>query len=171
MVKQSLFLVGPMGAGKTTIGKLLAQELKLNFKDTDKEIEERTGADIAWIFDVEGEQGFRQRETQVLDELTQQMPPVVLATGGGVIIKSENRGFLCARGLVVYLKAGIDSQVERTSKDKKRPLLQNENPQQVLENLMQERQPLYEEVADLVMDTDVDSPKTIVKKIIAHLDS
>lgn len=171
MVKQSLFLVGPMGAGKTTIGKLLAQELKLNFKDTDKEIEDRTGADIAWIFDVEGEQGFRQRETQVLDELTQQMPPVVLATGGGVIIKSENRGFLCARGLVVYLKTGIDSQVERTSKDKKRPLLQNENPQQVLENLMQERQPLYEEVADLVMDTDVDSPKTIVKKIIAHLDS
>lgn len=171
MVKQSLFLVGPMGAGKTTIGKLLAQELKLKFKDTDKEIEERTGADIAWIFDVEGEQGFRQRETQILDELTQELPPLVLATGGGVVIKPENRGFLCARGVVVYLQASIASQVERTSKDKKRPLLQNENPQKVLEDLMQQRQPLYHEVADLVMDTDVDSPKMIVKKVMAHLNA
>lgn len=168
VIKQSLFLVGPMGAGKTTIGKLLAQELKLGFKDTDKEIEERTGADIAWIFDVEGEEGFRARETQILDDLSQ-MPPMVLATGGGIVMKPENRAFLCARGVVVYLQASIDSQVERTSKDKKRPLLQNDNPRQVLENLMAKRRPLYEEIADLVLDTDLDSPKTIVKKITAHL--
>ena len=127
--KQNVFLVGPMGAGKTTIGRFLAGELKLEFKDADREIEERCGADISWIFDMEGEEGFRRRETEVIEELAQDSG-LCIATGGGAVLKAENRTALMAHGIVVYLKTSVDQQVQRTSRDKKRPLLQTGNPRQ-----------------------------------------
>ncbi|MGK0441108.1 MAG: shikimate kinase [Pseudohongiellaceae bacterium] len=160
----NIFLVGPMGAGKSTIGRLLAAELRLNFKDTDKEIEDKSGVDIPWIFDMEGEEGFRLREADMLDELTQQ-DKILLATGGGVVIKSENRKALASRGQVVYLKTSIDEQVRRTSRDTKRPLLQNDDPRAVLTALMNERHPLYEEIADYVVETDGRSPKSVALEI------
>ena len=164
----NIFLVGPMGAGKTTIGRLLAAELGLPFKDTDKVIEERTGADIAWIFDVEGEAGFRDRESGILAELTE-CSPVLLATGGGIVLRDENRQFLRTRGFVVYLQTSVDQQVGRTSKDRKRPLLQTDNPRKVLQDLMDLRDPLYRSVADIVVLTDSRNPKTVAKEIAQRL--
>jgi shikimate kinase len=166
--KRNIFLVGPMGAGKSTIGRQLAQELHLEFVDSDAEIERRTGADIAWVFDVEGEEGFRVREEKIISELTENQG-IVLATGGGSVINKEVRNKLSARGFVVYLETTIDKQVARTQKDKKRPLLQNNNPREVLENLAQARNPLYEEVADLVVKTDDQSAKVVAKEIIDRL--
>jgi len=153
-----------MGAGKSTIGRLLAAELRLEFKDTDKEIEERSGVDIPWIFDMEGEEGFRKRETVVLEELTSQNE-VLLATGGGIVMKDENRRLLTTGGRVVYLYTSIDEQVRRTDKDKNRPLLQTENPREVLVELMDKRDPLYREVADIVFDTDRRSPKSVAQEL------
>ncbi|MGD8926504.1 MAG: shikimate kinase AroK [Thioalkalispiraceae bacterium] len=149
---QSIFLVGPMGVGKTTIGRQLAKLLGYEFLDSDHEIEAKTGATIAWIFDVEGETGFRQREQAMIDDLTRRRG-IVLATGGGAVINPENREALKQRGLVVYLKADVDELIKRTSHDKNRPLLQTENPRQKLEALIREREPWYLEVADLVFDT------------------
>jgi shikimate kinase len=149
---QSIFLVGPMGVGKTTIGRQLAKLLGYEFLDSDHEIEAKTGATIAWIFDVEGEAGFRQREQAMIDDLTRRRG-IVLATGGGAVINPENREALKQRGLVVYLKADVDELIKRTSHDKNRPLLQTENPRQKLEALIREREPWYLEVADLVFDT------------------
>jgi shikimate kinase len=166
----NVFLVGPMGAGKSTIGRLLAQALCLDFKDTDKEIEERSGVDIPWIFDMEGEQGFRDRETAVLEQLSRQ-DNLLLATGGGIIQRPENRKLLAANGRVVYLMTSIDEQVRRTSRDKKRPLLQSENPRQVLTELMDTRHPLYQEVADFVIDTDGRSPKSVAQELSTMLSS
>ncbi|MFV0476749.1 MAG: shikimate kinase AroK [Parahaliea sp.] len=163
-----IFLVGPMGAGKSTIGKYLAQHLKLGFADTDTEIENRTGADIPWIFDVEGEEGFRDREQQVVDELTQ-WDKLVLATGGGVVLRADNRRVLGGRGFVVYLHATIDEQVRRTRRDNKRPLLQNGDPEQVLRELMQVRDPLYRDIADLVIDTDGCSPRSVAQALVGQL--
>ena len=162
--KNNVYLVGPMGAGKSTIGRLLAAELRLDFKDTDKEIEERSGVDIPWIFDMEGEEGFRKRETVVLEELTSQND-VLLATGGGIVMKDENRRLLTTGGRVVYLYTSIDEQVRRTDKDKNRPLLQTEDPRSVLEALMEKRDPLYREVADIVFDTDRRSPKSVAQEL------
>lgn len=153
-----------MGVGKTTIGKFLAEELNYRFYDTDREIESRTGADIPWIFDVEGEEGFRRREGKVLDHLSQ-LKNVVLATGGGIILKEDNRLILTERGTVVYLTATIDKLVERTSKDKKRPLLQVKNPRRVLEETLLFREPLYREVADLEVSTDKKSSRIVAKEI------
>ena len=163
-----VFLVGPMGAGKTTIGKYLADHLKLSFADTDAEIEARTGADIAWIFDVEGEPGFRDREAQVVQEMTL-WDSVVLATGGGVVLRPENRSALGARGYVIYLHATVEEQVRRTQNDRKRPLLQNDNPEAVLRELMAVRDPLYREIADHVIDTDGCSPRTVAQRLVAQL--
>ena len=165
-----VFLVGPMGAGKTTIGRLLAQHLKLDFADTDKEIEDRTGADIAWIFDVEGEEGFRNREVQVVEEMTQS-PSILLATGGGVVLNSENRRALAARGFVIYLYASIEEQVKRTSKDNRRPLLQGEDSETVLRELMAVRDPLYREIADHVIDTDGCSPRTVAQRLVEQFEA
>ena len=157
-----------MGAGKTTIGKYLAQHLKLQFADTDTEIEVRTGADIPWIFDVEGEEGFRNREQQVVEELTL-WDDVVLATGGGVIIRPQNRQALGARGYVVYLHATVDEQVRRTRRDRRRPLLQNGDPEEVLRSLMAIRDPLYREIADHIIETDGCSPRTVAQRLVREL--
>lgn len=160
----NVFLVGPMGAGKSTIGRLLASDLRLEFKDTDREIEERSGVDIPWIFDMEGEQGFRIREASVLAELSQ-CDHVLLATGGGIVLSPENRRVLGTNGRVVYLMTSIDEQVRRTNRDKKRPLLQTEDPRKVLTELMAVRHPLYEEVADYTIDTDGRSPKSVAQEL------
>jgi shikimate kinase len=153
-----------MGAGKSTIGKLLSLELDRPFFDSDKVIEERAGANIPWIFDVEGEAGFRERETAVIDDLTAQSD-IILATGGGVILKPENRKYLSERGSVIYLKTSVELQIERTRRDKNRPLLQTEDPTQVLKNLMDIREPLYMEVCDHVVATDKRNPKLVVSEI------
>ncbi|WP_299006335.1 shikimate kinase AroK [uncultured Shewanella sp.] len=166
--KRNIFLVGPMGAGKSTIGRHLAQMLHLEFHDSDQEIENRTGADIAWVFDVEGEEGFRVRETQVVADLTEKQG-IVLATGGGSIQSKEIRNNLSARGIVVYLETTIDKQVARTQRDKRRPLLQVEDPREVLENLAAIRNPLYEEIADVIVKTDEQSAKVVANQIIDQL--
>ena len=163
-----IFLVGPMGAGKSTIGKYLAQHLKLQFADTDTEIEERTGADIPWIFDVEGEAGFRDREQQVLEEMTLR-DHIVLPTGGGVVMRPENRQALGSRGYVVYLHATVDEQVRRTRRDQRRPLLQKGNPEEVLRNLMAIRDPLYREIADHIIETDGSSPRAVAQRLVREL--
>ncbi|ABV38869.1 Shikimate kinase [Shewanella sediminis HAW-EB3] len=166
--KRNIFLVGPMGAGKSTIGRHLAQMLHLDFHDSDQEIESRTGADIAWVFDVEGEEGFRVRETQVVADLTEKQG-IVLATGGGSIQSKEIRNNLSARGIVVYLETTIDKQVARTQRDKRRPLLQVDDPREVLENLAATRNPLYEEIADVIVKTDEQSAKVVANQIIEQL--
>ncbi|MDR8526085.1 MULTISPECIES: shikimate kinase AroK [Shewanella] len=166
--KRNIFLVGPMGAGKSTIGRHLAQMLHLEFHDSDQEIENRTGADIAWVFDVEGEEGFRNRETQVVADLTEKQG-IVLATGGGSIQSKEIRNNLSARGIVVYLETTIDKQVARTQRDKRRPLLQVEDPREVLEKLAEVRNPLYEEIADVIVKTDEQSAKVVANQIIEQL--
>ena len=164
----NLFLVGPMGVGKTTIGRVLADSLGLEFFDSDREIEASTGADIPWIFDMEGESGFRIRETRMIEQLTQNKN-IVLATGGGAVISAENREWLKGRGVVVYLRAPISQQVERTSRDKTRPLLQTPNPEQKIRELMEIREPLYQEVADMVVDTYRRNPKTVSQEICKQL--
>lgn len=163
-----VFLIGPMGAGKTTIGKYLAKQLNLQFADTDTEIESRTGADIPWIFDVEGEQGFRDREQQAVEEMTQ-WDSVLLATGGGVVMRQENRRALAARGFVVYLHATVGEQIRRTHRDRRRPLLQTGDPEGVLRDLMAVRDPLYREIADHVIDTDGFSPRTVAQRLAREL--
>ena len=163
-----IFLVGPMGAGKSTIGKYLAQHLKLRFADTDAEIEARTGADIPWIFDVEGEAGFREREQQVVEEMTL-LDDVVLATGGGVVIRPENRQALASRGYVVYLYATVEEQVRRTRRDRRRPLLQKGDPEEVLRSLMASREPLYREIADHIIETDGCSPRSVAQQLVREL--
>ncbi|AEA96662.1 shikimate kinase I [Alteromonas mediterranea] len=166
--KRNIFLVGPMGAGKSTIGRHLADELHLDFFDSDQEIERRTGADIAWIFDLEGEDGFRAREENVINDLTDKQG-IVLATGGGSIVTKAVRNRLSARGIVVYLQTTIDKQVARTQRDKRRPLLQNEDPEQVLRDLAEMRNPLYEEVADYIVDTDDQSARAVANQIISKI--
>jgi shikimate kinase len=166
--KRNIYIVGPMGAGKSTIGRHIAQQLHLEFFDSDNEIEERTGAEISWVFDVEGEEGFRVREADVIDDLTQKQG-IVLATGGGSILSKEVRNRLSARGLVVYLETTIDKQLARTQRDKRRPLLQTDKPRQVLEQLAEIRNPLYEEIADITVRTDEQSAKLVAKEIIDRL--
>jgi shikimate kinase len=166
--KRNIFLVGPMGAGKSTIGRHLADELHLEFFDSDQEIERKTGADISWIFDIEGEEGFRKREADMITELTDQQG-IVLATGGGSIINATVRNRLSARGIVVYLKTTIDKQVARTQRDKRRPLLQKDDPEVVLRKLAEERDPLYEEVADYVVDTDEQSARAVANQIMQKI--
>ncbi len=159
-----------MGAGKSTIGRLLAKELRFPFKDSDKEIEQRTGANIPWIFDVEGEQGFREREQSVIGELCQ-LQGVVLATGGGAVMRPENRSALRAGGRVVYLHTSVEQQLDRTSRDRNRPLLRTLNPGKVLADLMAIRDPLYREIADVVVETDERPPRLVVQEILERLDA
>jgi shikimate kinase len=164
----SFFLTGPMGAGKSTIGRQLAKQLGLPFHDSDHEIEARTGVDIPLIFELEGEAGFRKRECLVIDELTQ-LPEIVLATGGGAILDPVNRAHLSSRGTVIYLHASVKQQLKRTRMDKNRPLLQTDNPRARLEELMARRDPLYREIANLVIDTDGMRVRDVVSKIVQML--
>lgn len=168
--KRNIFLIGPMGAGKSTIGRQLAQILGMDFLDSDSVIEERAGADIDWIFDLEGEAGFRKREERILNELTQAQG-LVLSTGGGSILSKDNRNVLSARGIVVYLETTVDKQFERTQRDKKRPLLQTEDPYQTLVELAKVRNPLYEEIADITIKTDEQSAKVVANQIIEMMDN
>ena len=158
-----------MGTGKTTVGRQLSRKLKMEFYDSDRVIEERTGVDIPLIFDKEGEAGFRARETAIIDELTQKKN-IVLATGGGAILNAENRNHLINRGTVFYLKSNLQTLVERTSKDKNRPLLQTAEPVEVtLKRLLEQRGPLYEETADYVIETANNSIHNVIQAIIKHL--
>lgn len=162
------FLVGPMGAGKTTIGKMLAEELRLTFKDADREIEARSGVDIPWIFDAEGEDGFRRREAAMIQELSE-LDSAVISTGGGAVLLPENRTLMAARGVVIYLHTTVEEQVRRTAKDRKRPLLANDNPEDTLRKLMAIRHPLYEEIADIQITTDTRGPKTVVQSLCRQI--
>lgn len=164
----AIYLVGPMGAGKTTIGKLLAKQLDREFVDCDWYIAEQTGADIPWIFEKEGEAGFRERETKALTELTA-IPKIVLATGGGAVEFEQNRQLL-RQGFVIYLNATVEVQLARTKKDKNRPLLQNSNPKQVLEMLYARRHPLYEQVADMIVPTGKMYPRQMAMDILQRLE-
>ncbi|MCG8487614.1 MAG: shikimate kinase AroK [Candidatus Thiodiazotropha sp.] len=161
---QNLFLIGPMGAGKTTVGRQLAEHFRKEFIDSDLEIQRRTGVDIPTIFEFEGEQGFRQREQEVIDELTRR-DEVVLATGGGAVIKEQNRKALSSRGLVIYLHCTVEQQFERTHRDKNRPLLQTDDPMAKLKSLMAERDPLYRQTADLLISTEGRNTQAVVQDI------
>lgn len=169
--KRNIFLIGPMGAGKSTIGKQLSIQLNMEFYDSDREIEKRTGADIGWVFDVEGESGFRKREKKIIDELTQKKG-IILATGGGSVLSNTISKFLSSRGIVIYLKTTISKQILRTQKDKRRPLLQvnNLSLREVLENLKKIRNPLYKKISDITLSTDEKSVKSVVFKIVKLLE-
>lgn len=165
---RNLVLIGPMGTGKTTIGRLAASELGWVFVDTDKEIEARCGADIPWIFDVEGEAGFRARETAVLTEMLGR-EQVVIATGGGVVSQPCNRELLGQAGHIVYLHTSAEQQYERTRQDTRRPLLQTADPLRTLRRLMAEREPHYRALAHFTVDTDRKRPRTVAKDIAASV--
>jgi len=164
----NVFLVGLMGAGKTTVGRALAKKLDKQFIDSDHEIEARSGVSIPVIFEIEGEAGFRQREADVIRNLTAR-EDIVLATGGGAILRPENRELLKSRGTVVYLRADINQILQRTAKDKNRPLLQSGDPRQKLEQLSSEREPLYREVAHIVIDTGRPNISSLVQVILTQL--
>jgi shikimate kinase / 3-dehydroquinate synthase len=164
----NIFLVGLMGAGKTTIGRLLARKLGKRFVDSDHEIEARTGASIPWIFEIEGEASFRRREADMIRELAGQHG-LVLATGGGAVLDAGTRALLAERGTVIYLRAGINSILQRTSHDRNRPLLQTPNPRGKLEELTAQREPLYREVADLVIDTGRPNVQSMVHAILEQI--
>ncbi len=157
-----------MGAGKTTIGRILARKLGKRFIDSDHEIEARTGASIPWIFEIEGEESFRRREAEVIRDLTAQ-DGIVLATGGGAVLDPRNRAYLKERGRVVYLRANVSSIMLRTAHDKNRPLLQTADPRKKLEELTAQREPLYREIADLVIDTGRPNVQSMVQTILAQL--
>jgi len=166
---QNLFLVGLMGAGKTTIGRLLARRLKRPFYDSDHEVEHRCGVEIAVIFDIEGEAGFRVRESQVIAELSA-LDGIVLATGGGAVLDPENRRRIAARGTVVYLHALPAELYQRLRDDRRRPLLATPDPRLKLEQLYAQRDPLYREVADCVVDTGRQSAPMFVRELLERLD-
>ena len=155
-----------MGSGKSTVGKIISDEMFLNFFDTDEEIESRTGASIDWIFDLEGEAGFRKRESDILSEMVEKNS-IVLSTGGGIILSDNNRELLSSRGTVFYLSTPILTQVERTAKDKDRPLLKDGDPEEILTKLHNEREALYEMVSDHVVDTENKSSKEVASEIIS----
>lgn len=165
---QNLFLIGPMGAGKTTVGRQLAEMLRMEFLDSDQEIQRRTGVDIPTIFEFEGEQGFRNREQNVIDELTAR-EGIILATGGGAVLRDSNRQFLSSRGFVVYLHCTPEQQYERTFRDRNRPLLHTEDPLDKLRSLMQIREPLYRQIADAVVSTEGRNTQSVVREIMSRL--
>lgn len=169
--RHSVFLIGPMGSGKTTVGRRLAQRLGLEFLDLDLELQQRCGVEVAVIFDIEGEAGFRRRESTLLDKLSRRKD-LVLATGGGSILDPDNRRMLTERGLVVYLRTSVDQQIERLERDKQRPLLQAPDRRKRLEGLAAQRNPIYEACADLIVDSTRIAPmamaRTVERAIRAH---
>ena len=165
MPHSSIYLIGPMGAGKSTIGRLLAKSLGYQFIDSDKEIENKTGVSIPLIFEYEGESGFRKREAEVIAEVTEH-EPIILATGGGAVLLPDNRLRLRSNGFVVYLYCPVNKQLERTHKDPNRPLLKTDNPRQKLIELFELRDPIYRELADCMVDTGQSSSRHVVKQII-----
>jgi len=165
---ENIFLVGPMGSGKTAVGRQLAARLGLEFIDCDAEIEARTGVDIPLIFEKEGEPGFRIRERDVLDELSG-LSGVLVATGGGAVLDPDSRARLRSRGCVVYLRTSVNQQLARTRRSGHRPLLRNPDPLGTLERLMQVRAPLYEELADITVDTDARKVRSVVDEIARRL--
>ncbi len=167
-MQQNIFLVGLMGSGKTTVGRLLAKRLGMRFVDSDHEIEARTGATISWIFEIEGEDSFRRREVETIDDLTSQ-DGVVLATGGGAVVHPENRKNLKTRGTVIYLRATVNNILQRTMHDKSRPLLQTENRRQKIEELARPREKFYSEVADIIIDTGRPNVHAMVQTIMNQL--
>jgi shikimate kinase len=170
VINGNIFLVGPMGAGKSTIGRYLAKTLKRVFYDSDREIEKRTGVSISWIFEREGEAGFRVREQKVIAELTE-LKNIVLATGGGAIMSDDNRRALRSQGHVVYLAASEEQLIKRTAKDKTRPLLQTDDPQKQIIELLEKRDPLYRNVADIVLRTGEQSIQHTVTDVIKQLEA
>ena len=162
--KGNIILIGPMGSGKTSTGRMLAKEMGYAFADTDEEVTKRTGVSIAYIFDVEGEEGFRKRECLALKECLNDNN-TILSTGGGIVLSKENRDLLKDRGTVVYLQTSIRFQVKRTASTNNRPLLQNKDPEETLEKLMLTRAPLYEEIADITIMTDNKSLQEMSKEI------
>lgn len=168
-MKSNIFLVGPMGAGKTTVGRRLAEARGMTFVDSDQEIEARTGVDIPYIFEKEGEEGFRKREKATIADLSA-LNGIVLATGGGAILDPESRQLLSARGVVVYLHASLEQQMIRTARADNRPLLNTPDRREVLSRLFGIRDPLYREIADLILQTDGRSAKALVREIEEYLD-
>ena len=167
---ENIYLVGLMGAGKTTIGRQLARTLKIPFYDSDKAIEERTGVDIPTIFEFEGEEGFRNREQKMLQQLTE-IKGIVMATGGGAILREENRKLLSENGFVIYLHCDVDKLLERTRRDSQRPLLNTQDPKERLETLFERRKPLYTSIADFTIDTGILQSKDVVTQILDVYDS
>lgn len=168
MKAQNIILIGPMGSGKSTIGNILAKKLNRNFQDSDQFIEKRTGVDIGRIFDIEGEIGFRDRESNALKELLSTNSQVI-ATGGGSILRKQNQALLRSRGYIVFLDTTVNQQLQRLRRDKKRPLLQTENPRERLEALFVERRPIYLDLADLAVETDRKQARKLASQIINQL--
>lgn len=166
----NIFLVGPMGSGKTAVGRRLAARLGLEFTDSDAEIERVTGVDIRYIFEREGEAGFRAREAETIDALTRRRG-VLVATGGGAVLDPRTRAHLRSRGCVVYLRTSVNQQLARTRHSSQRPLLDNADPRGTLERLTAQRSPLYEEVADLAVDTDGRKVGRVVDEILRRLEA
>lgn len=167
--RTNLVLVGPMGAGKTSVGKLLAEKLNLIFIDSDRELEARCGADIPWIFDIEGEAGFRARETEILEELCKKSG-ILLATGGGAVISEINRKIIRNAGIVVYLSATADQIYHRVKHDSSRPLLQVEDPKATIADILEKREPHYQKVADLVLtSSERESPTSMAAAVCVEL--
>jgi shikimate kinase len=169
-LQTNVFLIGPMGAGKSAVGRHLARLMKLDFVDSDSEIERRTGVDIPFIFEKEGEAGFRKREAKAIDDLTQR-ENIVLATGGGAPMLPENRVRLGGRGIVVYLHATIEQQLERTSKGHERPMLAGGDPATILAELMAVREPLYREIADHVIETDGRRVQAVAEEVRRRIEA
>ena len=166
----NIFLIGAMGAGKSTIGRHLAELLGKEFRDSDQEIEKHTGASIPLIFEIEGEAGFRLRESSILDDLTRKSN-MVLATGGGVILSADNRRNLHARGVVVYLHAPLETILQRTRRDRRRPLLQTADRRSTLEAILTAREPIYQQTADIVVETAHRSPMSVAREIARKLEA
>ena len=165
-----IFIVGPMASGKSTIGKRLAQKLNLQFIDIDKEIESRAGTDIPWIFEVEGEKGFRKREEKVLEESIKESN-IVISTGAGIVLSKRNRDLMTRSGKVIYLEASLKIQLKRTQNDKSRPLLMDENKEEVLKKLKKEREPIYEEISNLKINQENKKLKQVVEEISNKLNN
>jgi shikimate kinase len=168
--KRNVFLIGPMGSGKTAVGKYIARLTSASFYDSDAEIEHRTGVDVSFIFEKEGEAGFRQREREAIDALTQ-LEPIVLATGGGAVVLADNRRCLAARGCVVYLETSIAQQTNRVRRSRNRPLLSDGDPALKLTELMRQRGPLYTEIADIIVTTDGRKVAAVAEDVMRGLEA